>query len=55
MRRNHRYLRAKHWAEWRARAFPGVRFTASFGPCRLSCWTETEGGAVRYHQWYVWD
>ena len=46
-----RYRRARTWAEYRAWAFPGVRFTASLGRGRLSCWVED--GRMKFHTWYL--
>ena len=50
VRLHYQYRRARTWAEYRAWAYPGVRFTASLGKGRLSCWVED--GRMRFRTWY---
>ena len=45
------YRRARTWAEYRAWAYPGVRFTASLGKGRLSCWVDD--GRMHFRTWYI--
>ena len=52
MNRDQRYYRALHWAMRRARAMPGVRFTAAIDNERLSCTADHHGHTALTWQYY---
>lgn len=53
LKRDLRYFRARYWAERRALAMPGVRFTASIDRLRLS--VQYQEGRLTYHQWHNFE
>ena len=49
-RNDPRFKAAINWVRVGARRTPGMPFTASIGPYRLTCWKE--GKKLRFRTWY---